>query len=67
MMKEAKHHRNTKGDLFLTESGFIFNLTFELFPNGNNCITYRQGNRSATSKQGTTDIIHFGCQFVPSN
>lgn len=53
--------------VFLTESEFIFTVTFELFPQGNNYIMFRQRNRSGTSKQDATDIIHFEHQFELTN
>lgn len=53
--------------VILAGSGFIFIMTFELFPHGNNCISHRQENRSAASKQDTMDMIHFEHHFEPTN
>lgn len=55
--------------VFLTESDFyfFFTLAFELFPHGNNCIMFRQRNRSGARKQDATDIIHFEHQVEPTN
>lgn len=53
--------------VFLTELEFIFTVTFELFPQGNNYIMFRQRNRSGASKQDPTDIIHFEHQFELTN
>lgn len=66
-MKEAEHGGNTKGGLFWQNQDLFLTWHLNFFPHGNNCITHRQGNRSATSKQDTVDIIHFEHQFEPTN